>query len=83
MPLYFQLFYQISQSCAHSRAHELFAESIISDRFVGVLCANHQQIVDRMCPGTVRGTMGGDPWSHGLRGVFFLETNGNTPFARG
>lgn len=70
--------------CAHSRAHALFTESINSGRFVGRRCASYAQITSRNCPlnqGT--GTMGGDPWSLGLRGIFFFETNSNSPFARG
>jgi pancreatic triacylglycerol lipase len=73
----------ISQSCAHSRAHELFAESIISEGFVARRCNSYQEILNRSCNGAGNGVMGGDPGRAGQTGVFFLETNGNTPFARG
>lgn len=69
--------------CAHSRAHALFAESINSNRFVGRRCLNYQQIVNRVCTGTGTASMGGDPGNIGLTGIFFLETNGASPFARG
>jgi pancreatic triacylglycerol lipase len=74
----------ITGNCAHSRAHEFFAESIRSNRFVGRRCANFGQITGRNCPaGQGSGTMGGNVWSAGLNGIFFLETNGGSPFARG
>lgn len=74
----------LAGNCAHSRAHELFAESIVLNRFVATQCTGgHTQIVNRNCQGTIRASMGGDVWSHGARGVFYLETNSNTPFARG
>lgn len=72
-----------SGQCAHSRAHGLFAESIISNRFVARRCLNYQQIVSQTCTGTGTAIMGGEPGNNGLSGVFFLETNGNSPFARG
>jgi hypothetical protein len=69
----------------HTKDNAIFIESITSNRFVARRCANYGQITSRNCPagqGTT-GIMGGDPWSMGLRGVFFLETNSNSPFARG
>lgn len=74
----------VSGSCAHSRAHQFFAEAINSNRFVGRRCTGYQQITSRNCPGTGEtASMGIEPGSIGLRGVYFLETNSNTPFARG
>lgn len=72
-------------TCAHSRAHRLFAESINSNRFVGRRCASYAQITSRNCPTGqgFNGIMGGDVWSFGLRGVYHFETNSNSPFARG
>lgn len=71
-------------SCSHSRAHALFAESITSNRFVGRRCANFAQITSRNCPTGqgANGIMGGNAVKT-LTGVFFLETNGASPFARG
>lgn len=71
-------------SCAHSRAHQFFAEAINSNRFVGRRCTGYNQITGRNCPGTGEtASMGVEPGNIGLRGVFFLETNNNSPFARG
>jgi pancreatic triacylglycerol lipase len=73
----------VSGSCAHGRAVSFYAESINSNRFNARRCANHGQITSRNCPtGQGSGMMGGDA-SKSLSGVFFLETNANSPFARG
>lgn len=98
--------FQISGSCAHQRSALFFAESINSNRFIGVRCANYAQLRERKCPGSgdilrhffmstnannfiyfiyhsVTGVMGGDAWSFGYEGVFFLETGTSSPFALG
>ena len=62
----------LAGNCAHSRAHVLFAESIISNRFVSRRCQSYQEIVNRSCSGTETVSMGGDPGNVGLSGVFFL-----------
>lgn len=69
-------------TCAHGRATLFYAESATSNRFVARRCTGHSQITGRNCPGSGTGVMGGDA-SKGLSGVFFLETNNNSPFARG
>lgn len=73
----------ISGSCSHSRAHEFFAETITSDRFVAQRCNSYQEIVDRSCTGQGTAIMGGEPGNVGTRGIFFLQTNGSPPFAMG
>lgn len=73
----------VAGSCAHSRAHEFFAETIISERFVARRCDSYQEISRRNCNGSGTALMGGEPGNIGLRGIFFVETNGNSPFARG
>lgn len=73
----------VSGSCAHGRAFEFYAESVNSNRFNARRCANYAQITGRNCPtGQGTGMMGGDA-SKSLNGVFFLETNAASPFARG
>jgi pancreatic triacylglycerol lipase len=72
----------LSGSCSHSRAHEFFAESITSNGFVGRRCNNYQEIVNQSCNGAGTAVMGGEG-NTGSNGVFFLETNSNSPFARG
>lgn len=73
----------ISGTCAHERSNLFYSESINSDRFVARQCTGYSEIVARNCPGTgTIGIMGGDAGKT-LRGVFFLETNAESPFARG
>ena len=61
----------------------LYSESVKSARFVARQCTGYAQITSRNCPGTgTTGVMGGDA-GKSLRGVFFLETNAASPFARG
>lgn len=73
----------VTGACAHERSNLFYSESINSPRFVARRCTGWQQIVNRSCPGTgVTGIMGGDA-QKSLDGVFFLETNNNSPFARG
>jgi pancreatic triacylglycerol lipase len=69
-------------ACAHERSNLFYSESINSNRFVARRCTGYTQIVNRNCPGTGTGTMGMDA-SKGINGVFFLETNSASPFARG
>lgn len=47
----------VTGNCAHSRAHALFAESIISDRFVAQRCNSYQEIVNRNCNGSGTASM--------------------------
>jgi hypothetical protein len=69
-------------SCSHSRAHALFAESIISNRFVAQRCATLTQALNQACFGETA-IMGGEPGNISTRGIFHLRTNRNSPFARG
>lgn len=73
----------LTGACAHDRSNQFYSESINSNRFSARQCTNHAQITSKNCPGTgIRGTMGGDS-GKSLRGVFYLETNSASPFARG
>lgn len=73
----------LSGACAHERSNQFYSESINSNRFVSRQCTGFDQISSRNCPGTgTTGIMGGDQ-GKGIRGVFFLETNSASPFARG
>jgi pimeloyl-ACP methyl ester carboxylesterase len=76
----------VAGTCAHGRAFEFFAESInLARRFVSTQCASYQQILNQQCTSSgPNRLMGGDPSQHGLaRGVYFVATNSNSPFARG
>lgn len=73
----------IGGSCSHSRAHELFAESIISHGFVAQSCATLAQARNQACFGERSTILGGEPGNISTRGIFHLRTNRNSPFARG
>jgi len=76
----------LAGTCAHSRAHEFYIESINTDvHFYSYPCTSYDEIRRGRC--TVIGEqhrMGGDPGNQGAaNGVFFLETARQAPFALG
>ncbi|XP_037028793.1 pancreatic lipase-related protein 2-like [Bradysia coprophila] len=76
----------LAGSCAHSRAHEFYVESINTQtHFYSYPCQSYDEIRRGRC--TVTGEqhrMGGDPGNQGTaHGVFFLETARQAPFALG
>jgi len=76
----------LAGTCAHSRAHEFYIESINTDvHFYSYPCASFDEIRRGRC--TVIGDqrrMGGDPGNQGAAiGVFFVETARSAPFALG
>lgn len=69
--------------CSHGRAHEYFLESL-TNSFVGVECKSFAELSDKRCTKTgVKGMMGGDVgfFSNRPRGIFYLETNAEPPYA--
>lgn len=72
-----------SIGCSHSRAYELFAESIISAKFLSQRCENLNQARKQTCSGAKDVSMGKEPGNIGLRGIFYLKTNKKAPFALG
>lgn len=75
----------VGGTCAHSRSHELYAESITSQvGFWARRCRDYQDILNENCissgPDTI---MGGEPLRSTNNGVYFFETNGEAPFALG
>uniref|UniRef100_A0A182YJC7 Lipase domain-containing protein n=1 Tax=Anopheles stephensi TaxID=30069 RepID=A0A182YJC7_ANOST len=76
----------VSGNCAHSRAHELYAESVSTTiGFRSTRCASHGEIVAGQCTPTGNANMGGEPSNQGrgVNGMFIVNTNGATPFAQG
>ncbi|XP_055599514.1 inactive pancreatic lipase-related protein 1-like [Uranotaenia lowii] len=77
----------LSGSCAHSRAHQLYAESISTTiGFRSTRCASLDEINGGACtPSGPDALMGGEPSNRGLgvEGVFRLTTNANEPRAQG
>ncbi|XP_058467036.1 pancreatic triacylglycerol lipase-like [Malaya genurostris] len=77
----------VSGNCAHSRAHEYFAESISSSAgFRATRCASHSEILNGQCtPSGSDARMGGEPSNQGrgVSGVYWFNTNSASPFAQG
>ena len=75
----------VTGNCAHSRAHEFFAESInTSVGFWGTRCAGYEEILNEQCTSSgPRELMGGEPSAGTANGVYWLPTNRNSPFAQG
>ncbi|XP_062555875.1 pancreatic triacylglycerol lipase-like [Armigeres subalbatus] len=77
----------IAGNCAHSRAHELFAESVSSTvGFRATRCASHNEVTAGNCtPSGADARMGGEPSNHGrgVNGIFRFNTNSANPFAMG
>lgn len=75
----------MSGSCAHSRAIELYAESINTDLgFYSLNCASYDEIRRGRCNSVgeiIR--MGGNVPRFDADGVYYLETNNRPPYARG
>ncbi|XP_001845805.2 pancreatic lipase-related protein 2 [Culex quinquefasciatus] len=76
----------ITGACAHGRAFEFLAESIISGGFTSIPCQNYQQILENNC--VINGPsrpMGGEPSNQvaGAQGVYTLSTRAASPFSLG
>lgn len=68
-------------TCSHRRAYKFFAESLLSRKFKGIYCPEgYNQISDKSCKGNKSVIMGGDVWSYGARGVYFVEINNKFAF---
>uniref|UniRef100_A0A0E4C745 Lipase domain-containing protein n=4 Tax=gambiae species complex TaxID=44542 RepID=A0A0E4C745_ANOGA len=76
----------ITGACAHGRAYEFLAESIVSGGFTSVRCGSYDEILTGNC--SVQGAsrpMGGEPsnFGTGTEGVFTLSTRAAAPFSLG
>ncbi|XP_022902379.2 phospholipase A1 VesT1.02-like [Onthophagus taurus] len=73
----------LAGSCAHSRAHAFFAESVRTGRFISWRCDSMNDLNNNRCTGNHRSFMGQFEVDRTARGDYFLATNNNAPFARG
>lgn len=74
----------LTGACAHGRAFEFLAESIIRGGFSSTPCQSFQQILENNCVATgANRPMGGEPsnFNTGTQGVFRLTTRGSSPFS--
>lgn len=73
----------ITGQCAHARCILFYAESI-NTVFSAIECTSFEEIDAGICTPTGRtATLGGPFGNIGLTGVYFLETNEESPFSRG
>ncbi|XP_055683759.1 phospholipase A1-like [Lutzomyia longipalpis] len=71
----------ILEACSHGRSHEYFAESIFSNQFISYPCRTWAGYKANRCGKHTE--LMGDPVSRNARGVYYLETNGKSPYAKG
>lgn len=72
-------------TCSHSRAVMYYRESILSTPelggFYGVLCENYFAYMFGLCE--KEEVVGGDECQATTKGMYFVQTNGDKPFAKG
>ncbi|XP_059622357.1 lipase member H-like [Phlebotomus argentipes] len=75
----------LNEACAHSRAHELYAESITTKHgFWARRCKSYNDISVKKCEKSgADATMGGEPTIKNIQGVYWLETGDDSPYAKG
>lgn len=67
-------------SCSHSRAHELYAASILPENvFIGYACSDYLSYMNGNC-NRENGIRMGDPTPRTAFGVFYLETSNKAPY---
>ncbi|XP_060537339.1 pancreatic triacylglycerol lipase-like [Cylas formicarius] len=66
--------------CAHSRAWEYYAESVVKKAFVAKKCATYDLFQLNICTGS--GGMGGFYLDKSLSGTFYLDTNAESPYSK-
>ncbi|GLG98618.1 Uncharacterized protein GBIM_05236 [Gryllus bimaculatus] len=68
--------------CSHSRVVDFYLESISSKEFIATSCASYEDFTEGKCSSNEHVTMG--EWSPpSTSGVFYLNTNAESPFAQG
>ncbi|XP_074041939.1 lipase member I-like isoform X2 [Leptinotarsa decemlineata] len=69
--------------CAHSRSYAYYAESLTSKKFVATKCGSYSDYRKGLCIHNEKSLMGGFNVDLRARGVYYLTTNGVSPYARG
>lgn len=76
--------WEITGSCSHGRAAELFAESINHNFFVAERCKSFDEVYKNRCTSEdERFLMRPEPANYGLEGIFYLATNPQPLFGTG
>jgi pancreatic triacylglycerol lipase len=67
------------------RAIALYIESLRNNQFWANRCESHNNMNRNVCRLTPGASMAGEPSNLGrnIQGIYFLETNSNSPFGRG
>lgn len=76
----------LTHGCSHNRALTIFVESINSDQFYGIKCADgFDDIQQQECQSSPDFAVMGDHPNklYNAVGVFYLKTNSKFPYARG
>lgn len=75
----------VTGNCAHSLAHQFYAESISSTvGFFAIRCSEgYESILKQECVSSGETFMGGEPLNTNAEGVYWLQTNAEAPFAQG
>lgn len=73
---------QERESCGHGRALDYFAESVGNNDFYGYSCMNYDELEKCAC-NTSQSEMMGEYVSTTASGVYYVQVNGQSPYARG
>ncbi|XP_034257115.1 pancreatic triacylglycerol lipase-like [Thrips palmi] len=73
---------ELAEACSHGRSYQFFAESIRSKDFVGLACESWEGFYNGSCADGATAVMG-EHTPHTTRGVYYLTTNDEAPFAKG
>ncbi|KAF7267014.1 hypothetical protein GWI33_019720 [Rhynchophorus ferrugineus] len=69
--------------CSHNRAWEFFAESLTNNKFVSQKCNSWDEYRNHLCHGETRLMGGLNTVDKLAKGVYYLETNDQSPYGRG
>lgn len=75
----------VGEICSHTRVHQLFLESLKhTSLFWATKCSSYNEIYSETCsPYGNKALMGSDIGTHYRPvGLYYLETNGESPFAK-
>ncbi|KAJ8916054.1 hypothetical protein NQ315_010922 [Exocentrus adspersus] len=75
----------IAGTCAHSRAYVYYAEAVLSNqnRFVSEQCSSYRDYGRGNCKSNDKSVMGGYSVDARASGDYYLDTNNNSPYAKG
>ncbi|KAJ8938428.1 hypothetical protein NQ318_011867 [Aromia moschata] len=76
--------FDFTGACAHSRAYIYYAESVapIQKSFVSKQCTSYKDYSNGQCDSNPMANMGGYVADIGARGLYYLNTNKESPFAQ-